>query len=78
MKKPDYPPHREDWLHLEYFASLDKKRNPHGAVCILCTKSHLIKDCPHRGKQKKPEPEPIRQTSLYDYEDAEDGVSYGY
>jgi len=72
----DYPKHREDWLHLNYFAKLSKKRNPHGAVCILCTKSHIIKDCPHRGKRQ--ESEPYKQTALYDYEDSEDGVNYGY
>lgn len=41
-----------DWLHLEYFAKLDKKRNPHGMVCILCNKTHFIKDCPHKDKVK--------------------------
>lgn len=72
MKQTD-----DAWLHLDYFAKLDKNRNPHGAICILCNKSHFIKDCPHRWKQRKTEPEQ-KKTTLYDYEDAEDGVNYGY
>lgn len=65
----------DDWLHLDYFASLDKNRNPQGMVCILCNKTHFIKDCPHKGKSK-----PEKKQTLYSsYEDLdnEEGT-YGW
>lgn len=65
----------DDWLHLDYFAKLDKRRNPHGMVCILCNKTHWIKDCPHKGKRKAEETQ-----SIYSfYEDInKEGDTYGW
>ncbi len=68
----------DDWLHLDYFANLDKNRNPHGMVCILCNKTHWIKDCPHKGKSK-PEQRQQKQTLYSSYQDLdnEEGT-YGW
>lgn len=41
--KPLYPPSREDWLMTVEYA--DKKSKYH---CILCEKTHFIKDCPNK------------------------------
>lgn len=73
MKK-DYPEQREDWLHVEYFAKLSKKENPHGFICILCYKTHKPKDCPNkdfRAAEKDTK-------TLYSNSSAEDGVHYGW
>ena len=43
---PDYPPEREDWMMIQEYA---KKRSTLG--CILCDKTHLIKDCEHKAKR---------------------------
>lgn len=54
MSKKDYPEHREDWLHIEYFAKLTKKENPYGFVCILCYKTHFPKNCPSSKTKETP------------------------
>ena len=58
-----YPCPREDWLMTAEYA--DKKSMFH---CILCTKTHRIKDCPN--KLTKIEADP-KTKSMYDYNDEE-------
>jgi hypothetical protein len=53
MSNKDYPEEREDWLHIEHFAKLSKKENPHGFVCILCYKTHMPKNCRHTGGKNR-------------------------
>jgi len=62
MKKTE---EREDWMMIEYYAKLDKSKNPLNYGCAYCDKTHLPKNCPNR-KQVK-EPEPVKNKSMYDY-----------
>lgn len=77
MKK-DYPEQREDWLHVEYFAKLSKKENPHGFICILCYKTHSPKNCSSsKIKTTTPTQETRTTDSLEWAKHASDGEWYG-
>lgn len=64
MDRNKYPPHREDWLMTVEYA--ENKSRYH---CILCEKTHFIKDCPN--KIVKLETEEKKYKSMYEYNDEE-------
>lgn len=68
-KQRDYPPHREDWLMIAEYA--DKKSK---FSCILCDKTHKIKDCPN--KVFKIDVKPTK--SKYEYTEEENPSNYGW
>lgn len=43
---PGYPEEREDWLMVEAYT---KQKSVYG--CILCEKTHSLKDCEHKAKR---------------------------
>jgi hypothetical protein len=48
MQKTDYPEDRPDWLMVEEYA---KRKSVFG--CILCEKTHKVKDCEHKANRDK-------------------------
>ena len=65
-----YPPERNDWLMKVYYA--DKKLKYH---CILCEKTHHIKDCPNKLTEI---PVDKKYKSMYDHnEDEQNPQNYG-
>jgi hypothetical protein len=66
-----------DWLMVEHYRKLPKKENPYDFGCILCSKTHFPKDCQNRKTKEKPSTE-YQSKSQSLYQDAEDGVSYGW
>lgn len=60
-RETDYPPEREDWLMaVDYF----EKKSRYG--CILCEKTHFIKECPNRVTKITIEK---NKTNTHDYND---------
>lgn len=61
IKDTKYPDAREDWLMIVEYA---EKKSRFG--CILCEKTHKIKDCPNRVSKISVEQQ---SKTRYDYEE---------
>lgn len=61
----DYPKHREDWLHLDHYAKLSTRQNPHGLVCVLCEKTHKARSCPNRRAKEPEKPKTPKYETMY-------------
>lgn len=71
MKDTNYPKERPDWLMTVEYA--DKKSRFH---CILCEKTHFIKDCPN--KLTKIETETKKYKSMYEFNEDEINNPHNY
>lgn len=63
---------KQAWLRVEYYR---RKGSKFG--CVLCEKTHLTKDCPHRNSEQEP-PKKLNYNTMYSaYEQAEE-ETYGW
>jgi hypothetical protein len=60
------------WLRIEYYRKINSKYG-----CVLCEKTHLTKDCPHRNPEKEQPRKPDYNTLYSAYEQAEE-ETYGW
>jgi hypothetical protein len=43
----------DKWLMADEYAKKTKKENPNNYGCILCDKTHFVKNCPNRKEKSK-------------------------
>jgi len=72
QKKSEYPEQNADWLLVEHYRKIGSKFG-----CLYCTKTHAIKDCPHKKEETKPS---FDYKTMYDEDKENDDryISYGW
>lgn len=73
QKKSDYPEQNPDWLLVEHYKKEGSKFG-----CLYCTKTHAVKDCPHKKKEAEMKPSFNYKSMYEDKEDDERYISYGW